>query len=692
MGMSRRRALVRVAPYVALGALLAAFFAPLAQAGRAFVFRDLVVYAAGQDALLREAILERHELPATNPYAYLGVAHLADPATGSLYPLRLATALVFEPPRSLGIFIVLHFAIAAAGAYRLGRALGAARAASAAGAAVYALSGPVLSLAENLPLLAGAAWLPFCAAFALEATRRGPLRTRKLALAAASIALAVLGGDLQGATWAMLLVGGVVVVRVWARTSSRGERTRGLVGALATPLLGLGIAGVLLVPAAHLRSRTDRRDALPEEVAGSWSLAPARAAELVVPFPFGLSFPEGETIAAGLDPAGARAGVTEPWTESLHAGLGALVLGLAGLASRRRRTAAAALAALAGAGYVLALGPFAPWAPWRLLRAIVPFYDVFRYPEKHTVLIALGLSGLASLGLDALRAEEPRRRAVAWLGAAASALAFGFLVLRGPFGHALRGIAEAAFAAAGRRAQAADVAAAIGRALDWEVLRGCVTLGALALGLVLFRKKPRLALAVTASIVAADVAIALRPRLFLGDASLYAERPLGAEIVHRAGGRLLRWPWASAAPIGRVPPAEEEPGRRRRERAIAARVLSWTGNVAARERVPAVQGFSSFVPLVVRDALPPGRFPDPVTLDGMAVRWLVLDERLASSQGLAPVLSSSTGVVLIDRGGRVPEPPPPTVGGPIPGFELGLALSALSIAGWIALLRLRPRR
>src|SRR5207253_3106375 len=83
------------------------------------------------------------------------------------------------------------------------------------GGAVFALSGPVLSLAENLPLLAGASWLPWALAFGLEAGRRGR-RTATLA-AAMAIALAAVAGDLQGATWAGVLV--IAVAAIWRRGS-----------------------------------------------------------------------------------------------------------------------------------------------------------------------------------------------------------------------------------------------------------------------------------------------------------------------------------------------------------------------------------------------------------------------------------------------------------------------------------------
>lgn len=672
-----RRALLW-GPLAVLALVLALFFAPLAAPGRAFVFRDLLVYEAGQDAILRESLLERHELPARNPYAYLGVPHLADPCTQSLYPPRLVTALLFSPPRSLDVAIVLHFCLAAAGAWRLARALGAGRAASVAGAACYALSGPVLSLQENLPLLAGATWLPWVWALALEG---------RLALTALALALTVLGGDLQSATWAAALV----LAMPWLSFSraAGAPPTGGLVDAsrrsLVPVALGLALAAVLLVPAARLRPLTDRAKPLPEATAGAWRLAPVRALELALPFPTGVTFPEGESVTAGLAP---EPRVTEPWCETLHVGLVGLVLGLAALAEPRRRGVRLGLLGLAAAGFVLALGPLTP--AWSILRGIVPFYGVFRYPEKHAVLVALGLAPLAALGVEALRAEAARRRAALALVGTGLVLALGFLAAEGSLATS---IARATLAVKGDGPRAQELATKLASALRVQALVATATLLASGAALALVRRRRRLALAVAALLVAANVPLATWPRLFLGDASLYEARPVGAEVVAATPpalqGRLLRWPWPVWGNVGhRDPGPSPEHPRRSRERAQEARVRSWTGLVAARERVPAVQGFSSFVPLALRDALPEGAdLPDAATLDRLGVRWLVIDAGLAEKQGLVPVARASSGAVLVDRGERPVLPPDLGFQGEVPGLGLGALVSLGALGVLVALAR-----
>jgi hypothetical protein len=666
-----RRALLRLLPFLALAAGIGLFLAPLAASGRALVFRDLLIYAAPQDALLREAILERHELPARDPYLYGGVDHLADPSTQSLYPPRLATALLFAAPRSLHVYACLHLLLAAAGAFLFGRALGGSRPAALAGALVYALSGPVLSLLENPPLLAGAAWLPFAPALALRA--RG---ARTLVLLAGAIGVTALAGDLQAATWSGLLAASILA---W---KSRGVER--VTRPALTILLALALAGALLVPSALLRPKTDRASGLDEAEAGRLSLAPARVVELLTPFPWGHTFPEGLTIVDGLEPAGST--VTEPWCETIHVGLAGLVLGLVAVADPSRRRRVLVLAGLGTFALLAAMGPRVPFGPWSLLRALVPFYGNFRYPEKHATLLALAAAGLAALGVDAVRTAAGRARAAPVLLAGAALIALPGLALEGTIARAL----SAVEARAHRPFMESRVTGLAARIVWEDAPRAAAPLLALGFILLLTRNRRHAALA-AALLVALDAGFALRPRLFLGDARLYDEHPIGADLVRASGCRVLRWPWRSAQPIGRVPSAASLPGRTLAERQIAGKIASWTGAVAARERVPALNGFVSFVPKATLEEL--ATFPSPERLDALSVRFLVVDASTPRRELLlgdaAVVASQASGVLLLDRGERVPRAPATTFSGEVPGLLPGTALSLAGLAAAIALARRR---
>jgi hypothetical protein len=606
-------------PLLVLVALVAATFLPLAASGRALVYRDLVVYTAPQDAVLQEAVLERHELPRRNPYIYGGIAHLADPSTQTLYPPRLLCALLFAMPRSIDVFVILHVLGAAVFASLFARSLGASRAAAAAGGAVYSLSGPVLSLMENLPLLAGATWLPLACALA----------RRRSSLAAVPVGLIALAGDIQGATWASLLVLGILLAR---RRPAR---------AVATPVLGLLLAGVLLVPAFRLRDETTRPN-MTRDDAGAWSLAPARLVELAVPFPFGVSFPDRTSVTDGLQPPA----IHEPWSETLHVGVLGLALGAGALLDRRRRRAARVLLVLAGLALLAAMGPRG--GVWDLLR-LLPFYGEYRHPEKHLVLFALVAAPLAALGVDAAR----RRAALLGIPVVLLAAAAAWLLL---------GVAARASVHQGGPG-----------ALFLSVQLG-LTLSFLVASALLASKRRRKLIAL---LVALDVLCATHARVFVGDATLYDEHPLGVELVRASGSRVLRFPFVGGGALGPVPKEKEMPGRRFEERAIAARVRSWVGSVAARERVPAAHGMTSFEP----KALDLTEL-DGAKLDGLEVRYLVTRADgvpgVTSLGGVAAL--ESYGVLLSDRGERVGRAPPVSFGGEVPGMVPGVFASVLGLA------------
>jgi hypothetical protein len=624
-------------PFALLVAAVLATFAPLAASGKALVYRDLVVYTAPQDAVLREAILERHELPRRNPYIYAGVAHLADPSTQTLYPPRVLCALLFAPPRSIHVFVLLHFVLAALGGAFFARTLGASRPAAAAAGAVYALSGPVLSLMENLPLLAGATWLPFVGALARRA-RVGPGgRTTESLLAAVPIGLIVLGGDLQAAVWACLLAGGILLAR------------RNAKGAALAPILGLLLGAAVLVPAFELRPETDRPEMTAKD-AGAWSLAPARLVELALPFPFGVSFPDRTSVTDGL---GTDPRIAEPWAETIHVGVVGLALGAAALFDRRRRKAAALLLLLGALALAAAMGPRGPYV-WALLR-LLPFYSELRHPEKHAVLFALAAAPLAALGIDAARRAGP----LIWIAVAGiSAVATVFAL-------------PAVAAASHRHVSHSELAASV---LQVQLPRAVFFL-ALAAGATLVKRR-RLRRALLALLVVLDVLVATHPRVFAGDATLYDEHPTGAQLVRSSGSRVIRLPWGGASRVGRLPTPEEMPGRSLEERAIAARVRSWAGSVAARERVPAAHGMSSFMPRGITEK----------SLDELGVRYVVSNAPVGSDSSAADF-----GVVMTDRGAQVAKAPPVSFAGDVPGLLPG-ALGSLLGAVLLVVFWHRPRR
>ena len=115
--------------------------------------------------------------------------------------------------------------------------------------------------------------------------------------------------------------------------------------------------------------------------------------------------------------------LASPYEARTMFGLGAIVLGIAGLAGGARtaggeRRTPLLYLAVALTGIFLALGPrmclYSPWAagvpgPWALLAQVVPGWSALRAPARATSVALLGLAVLAGLGADWLVRLAPGR-------------------------------------------------------------------------------------------------------------------------------------------------------------------------------------------------------------------------------------------------------------------------------------------
>jgi hypothetical protein len=346
---------------------------------RAPTFRDqgdfffpLKLYTA--DRLLRG------ELPLWNPLSGGGEPWLANLQSGVYYPPGLLFLLP-SPALAAGLFLLLHFAIAALGMRAFLRQEGVSEGAALAGSAAFSASGFSASLSCYWNHFGALAWLPALATLA----RRG-LRTRSDRLAFAGLlALQALSGspEISLATFV------VAALLVWR---SRAEPEGGFAASLPLRLrrlaaatgLGLLLAAGALVPFFELAARSERRGPLPAAEREGGSVGSI-----------------GISSAIGRSPGN---GGTS-YLNSLAAGTLPLLLACPAFADRQRRPLVAALAAVGAAGILLAAG--GPPGAW--LRSIPPL-DRFRYPAKALAVSAFSISALAGLGLDALRFSASARR------------------------------------------------------------------------------------------------------------------------------------------------------------------------------------------------------------------------------------------------------------------------------------------
>jgi Bacterial membrane protein YfhO len=625
-------------------ALVLALLLPALRPDQTLVYRDALPYAAAQNRLLSQAT--RHvRLLEWDTSQYAGVPYAASPPGQAVYPPRLVAAALLSPHAANEALTLLHLLLALAGAYHLARALRVERPGARVAAMVYVLAGPILSLQENLPSLAGAAWLPWAVAWAV-ALRRRP-SARRAGRTGLGLALPVLGGDPQAAVWAAA-IGALVLLGPWPTADAR---PRPRVGWLAlAALVALALSAAVALPALAFVGETTRGDLGLAEVT-AWSLHPARLVELIYPLPFGLPFPDKGDYAGSALAGGPR----ELWTRTISCGGAALLLAACGLRAQRpgRRLGRHLGLGLVAVGLLLALGHHTPL--YRLLAASP--YGVFRYPEKHTVLAALGLALLAGLGAEHLVAAAPwrdPRRAVRATGPWAAGWTLAVLAGAWPLGVWAQGLArEAGQPGVGPGAlleQAAAVLLVQGACLGALVVPG------------LTRRRRSLALVL---LVAATGLAGARPLVFAGTADLATItppavsriRPMSAAGVRTpAPSRVLRFP---QGPFG-----APSPGLTHGEAAAALSLHTLQGASCGLYGLEGLHGMTGYWPRRVHRLLQtpggaargavgvivgpapgsPHAVPD---LDALSVRALLPDGLAVYEHAGRPRLELLTGVTWV---------------------------------------------
>ncbi|GMU63998.1 MAG: hypothetical protein AMXMBFR36_02720 [Acidobacteriota bacterium] len=388
---------LRLLPAAVALAFLGALAGELLVPGRVIATRDIAQFHLP----LRTALVELAHggIPLWNPWLSGGQPIVSDPSYAVFYPPTWLAALV-GPGRSLSLHVVIHLALAFAGAWAMARRLGCRPLTALVAAIGFAGGGVTVSFASALNHLPGAAALPWSLWATDRAVTAVDRRERTTAVAAlgAILALTLLNGEPV-----TLLCGGLAAVCLALARAPRSARWRGLALLAASTAVAAALAAVQLLPALARFGDSARADGLSFEEATTWSLAPARALELVAPRALG-------------DPARVEEGLYFGWgihdrdfpfLPSIHPGLVVLLLGVVGIAARPI-PARAGWAAMAVLGSLLALGRHTPLYAW--LHAWMPPFGSLRYPEKFALLPAAALAFAAALALEHWLSERDAGR------------------------------------------------------------------------------------------------------------------------------------------------------------------------------------------------------------------------------------------------------------------------------------------
>ena len=350
---------------------------------------------------------------AVNPHASFGQPYSGNPNLVLSYPFPKA-------PRFLGLHLLLHLLVGAAGAFVFLRRLVRADEAALVGAIAFGLSGYVLSSTAFLNATTTVAWMPWLLAFvatARSATGRSLVRCGVGTAVAA--ALLVLGGEPALAGLALLLAA------LFALATPREARLR----TLAATFGGLALAALLLSPwllevvrATSFSSRRVRGFSFAEFAAVGFH--PLRFLET----PFPLLFGDPSRLVAGGFWGFAATQGNPPYLASLGFGVLPLALALLFVVSARRNEGRFWIGA-AGLSFLAALVPWMPGA--KSVYDALPFVHVVRYPVKTMLVFTFAVAALAALSVDRLLilGALPRFRARAGIALGALATLFGALAL-----------------------------------------------------------------------------------------------------------------------------------------------------------------------------------------------------------------------------------------------------------------------
>ncbi len=367
--------------------------------------------------------------PLWNPYEFMGMPFVASLQSAMFYPTNWLCAIL-PLGRAINLGILINLFLSGLFTYLWCRRIGLRWPGALAAAGAYVFGAPqVMRIFEgHWSFLCPMPWIP-CVFLCIEVLLTGRMKLAAVSGGAAAVAMQLFGGNPQYAFYGGIAAVMYLVARAWQERSSGLAHLAKATGCFAA-MYGLGVllAGVQLIPALELLSRSTRQGQLSYEWIGQYSLVPESLVTFLVPDFF------------GSDIGAQYWGRWNLWEMSPYVGVITVVLAIMAAFSKERRTALLACG-MAAVLFILALGKHT--RVLLILYQIVPGFDLFRAQARFLCPFTLFAALLAGLGLDAISGKGaepvpepadsdnvrlPRLRKAVW-GIGAVALLLGALGL-----------------------------------------------------------------------------------------------------------------------------------------------------------------------------------------------------------------------------------------------------------------------
>ncbi len=349
-------------------------FRQVLQGSQTFAVRDFGLFSYPVANYLRDSFW-RGEWPLWNPLSCCGTPFLAQLNTLTLYPPSLIY-LLLPLTWALPFFCLLHLFLAGLGMYFLALRWSGSRLGAAVAGTIFAFNGLSLNFLMWPSHIATFALMPWVIWLVQEACQHGG---RRIIYAALAAALQVLAGGPEAIllTWLFLFALAALAI-------GKDDMLPRLVLArrfFAVVCLALALSAAQILPFIDLGLHSNRGNQFGDS---SWAMPPCGWANFLVPL---FQTSSWQQIVQQEH---------QHWTSSYYAGIGAVFLALVALG--RGRSWRVWLPGIAlGLSLILALGD--QGGLFMLLRHLLPFLGLFRYPVKFVLIAVLALPLLAAAAI-----------------------------------------------------------------------------------------------------------------------------------------------------------------------------------------------------------------------------------------------------------------------------------------------------